>query len=80
MNLQLGKKYRLPHGVGTLMYRENFDKDGQAVKSEDLGEWTNQVRYIFEIEPCYWTRIMQTNSYAAWGDQIQEYENANQLT
>lgn len=76
MEMIIGRRYKLPHGIGVLIAREIRDPDrpGHLKQTTDLGRWSEHDRYIFELEkPHGWA--FEDSQYAAWGKQIQEIES-----
>lgn len=75
----IGRKYKLPHGTGTLIGREVNDPDRPGhmktiTNQREMGEIQNpNHRYIFELYgPHTWA--FEDGLYAAWGNQIKEIE------
>jgi hypothetical protein len=77
--LEIGKRYKLPHGFGKLLghetqdpYKPGFMKFYPTLPQHD----SPSMRYIFDIEDCEWLTIMTDGGYgpryAAWGTQIEE--------
>lgn len=73
--LVLGKRYKLPHGYGTLLGREVWNEDGMTsqLDTKDLRERMHG-RFIFMLEKGHsWAFYdNEPEKYAAWGKQIEE--------
>ena len=76
MQLQVGKKYRLPHGVGTLLGYELFSDNGmksRVVEEVHPRGIEFEGRYIFKLDEGHtWGKAFNHLNYAAWTKQIEE--------
>lgn len=75
MQLELGKKYLLPHGTGTLIGYEEFYDNGmksKIVKEAHLRGTEFNGRHIFILDDYSKWPFAQDTHYAAWGNQIKE--------
>lgn len=74
VRLIVGDFYKLPHGIGQLLGKEVFNKEGNTIPIDTLDmTGTEFTRYIFQLnENSRWATLMESTRYAAWGQQIQE--------
>lgn len=77
LEMVIGRRYKLEHGTGTLVGLEvnDPDRDGHLLVCTDH-EVVNgplrstRYRFVFEIDDCEWSEIMDSNCYAAWYSDV----------
>lgn len=81
MNLEIGKRYRVEHGTGTLVGYEYFTPDGEEslMEFETLDGFGSRSRYVFILDAGHkWNNDFKY--YCTWERYISEIEDETNET
>lgn len=80
IKLELGRRYKLPHGTGVLLGHEEFYDNGMKSRRVNAVNPIEGSRHIFMLDEGHTWKMspypytFEPKEYCAWGDDIEELE------